>query len=310
MAGYNILVTALGNDSQNLPNPQTAAGITLISNEDPAYSIDLSSNASMPTNQTFTLGPSMQTNWGGGESLYARITPGQSASATAVAIWVQPGSPAASQQSLSITGVDATAIQGTSVSTTAPTTTNNSFVFNGTIWVPGPVNAVELQGNPISTAAPVIGNALIWNGTNWAPSGASTSPVTARVYLAGAQTIPYATPTVVAYDTVVFDTNTAFNTVTHKYICPTTGYYRVYGQTAIAGAIEINCQVSHNGSVTANGPGAAATYTGGNVAGCEDLVSCAAGDDLEIIGISGSNPTTTAFYATSQLTFATFELVH
>jgi hypothetical protein len=175
MAGYNILVTALGNDSQNLPNPPTQAGITLISNEDPAYSIDLSSNASMPTNQTFTLGPLQQTNWGGGESLYARITPGQSASATAIAIWVQPGSPAASQQSLSITGVDATAIQGISVSTTAPTATNNSWVFNGTIWVPGPVNAVELQGIAVSATPPTTGQVLTDVGGVWTPTTPSAT---------------------------------------------------------------------------------------------------------------------------------------
>jgi hypothetical protein len=192
MAGYNILVTALVNDSQNLPNPPTQAGITLVSNEDPAYSIDLSSNASMPTNQTFTLGPLQQTNWGGGEPLYARITPGQAASATAIAIWVQPGSPAASQQSLSITGVDATAIQGTNVSTTAPTATNNSFVFNGTIWVPGPVNAVELQGIAVSPTPPTAGQVLTDVGGVWTPA----TPSASTTFVVNQQT-PLDTPTTI-----------------------------------------------------------------------------------------------------------------
>ncbi len=151
-----------------------------------------------------------------------------------------------------------------------------------------------------------------WSNTPFEQAGVAPAPVAARVYLAGSQTLPYATQTVVAYDTVDFDTNGAFDVATHKYICPKTGYYRVYGQGSNASGDFINYQVAHNGTTTANGPAASTvdTYTEGFVAGVQDTVYCTAGDDLEITGISSSNPSTVPLYASPVATFATFEQVH
>ena len=114
MGGQNILVTTQAPGAQQLPNPQTAAGITLVANNDPTYSIDLCDQNDFPPYYTFTLGAGQQTNWTGGESLYARITPGQ-AGVTGIAVWVQPGAPAAAQQKVAVTDVNATQLQGIDV---------------------------------------------------------------------------------------------------------------------------------------------------------------------------------------------------
>lgn len=76
--------------------------------------------------------------------------------------------------------VTVNAIQGTGVSTTAPTTTNDLLVFNGTQWVPAALagdvtgqatgNTVgSLRGSAISFTAPTTNQLLYWNGTAWTP---------------------------------------------------------------------------------------------------------------------------------------------
>ena len=67
---------------------------------------------------------------------------------------------------------NATSLQGTAVSATAPTT-DQVLKFNGTSWSPqaDSTDATQLQGNSISVSAPTDKDALIWNATaqEWIP---------------------------------------------------------------------------------------------------------------------------------------------
>lgn len=55
----------------------------------------------------------------------------------------------------------------------------------------------------------------------------SSNKARARYYSGSAQTIADNTPTTVAYDTKTYDTDNAFDTTTHIFTCPRTGYYNV-----------------------------------------------------------------------------------
>ena len=93
---------------------------------------------------------------------------------------------------------DAVSLQGNAVSATAPTD-GNAFLWNATAeqWEPGVIaaaptahthaeaditdlahDAVSLQGNAVSAAAPADGNAFLWNATadQWEPGAVETVP--------------------------------------------------------------------------------------------------------------------------------------
>ena len=84
-------------------------------------------------------------------------------------------------------GSNASSIQGTPVSSTSPTTTNNLFVFNGTNWVPtamsGDVTMTDLgvttlgkiKTVPVTITSLTSGQALVYNGTAWVNSSVSAS---------------------------------------------------------------------------------------------------------------------------------------
>jgi hypothetical protein len=74
------------------------------------------------------------------------------------------------------------ALQGHGISATAPTTTLNMMMWNGSNWIPtqltgdatitdlGVMTNVALQGHAVSASVPIIGQILAYRSTGWTPS--------------------------------------------------------------------------------------------------------------------------------------------
>lgn len=73
---------------------------------------------------------------------------------------------------------DATSLQGTPVSTTAPST-GQGLIYNGTAWAPATpsANATQIQSRDVATTAPTAGQVLAWSSTNnrWQPTSLNGS---------------------------------------------------------------------------------------------------------------------------------------
>jgi hypothetical protein len=84
--------------------------------------------------------------------------------------------------------VDAAYLQGREIDTAAPSA-GDVLVWSGSKWSPDVINAVELQGSPVSATTPTAaGQGLIWDGAAWRPDNAG----------AGSETTTDATPTALA----------------------------------------------------------------------------------------------------------------
>lgn len=73
---------------------------------------------------------------------------------------------------------NATSLQGTPVSTTAPST-GQGLIYNGTAWAPAAPsgNATQIQSRDVATTAPTAGQVLAWSSTNnrWQPTSLNGS---------------------------------------------------------------------------------------------------------------------------------------
>lgn len=118
-----------------------------------------------------------------------------------------------------VTGIVAVPNGGTGLATL---TANNVILGNGT-------------STPLFVAPGTSGNVLTSNGTTWtsAPSAGAPFLATRVSYAASAQTItPGGIGQIVAFDTIDYDTLSAWNSGSAAFVVPITGYYR------IAGAVE------------------------------------------------------------------------
>lgn len=141
----------MGQQPFQLPNPNDNQS-TLVLNQDTTFSIDLSPDDTFSFTQTYTLDPQEGINWPQGGTLYARISPGQTASG--VIVWVQPGGTVAPPHAISVSGgVNAQALQGYPISATPPGN-KQGLVWDATSssWIPANlVNSVSAgQGIAVS----------------------------------------------------------------------------------------------------------------------------------------------------------------
>jgi hypothetical protein len=116
------------------------------------------------------LGSLVSVNTAAGSSLFPLIV---TASGTANGVRVSTSGVLAA---IGTGNINATQLQGTSVSSTAPSG-NQCLVYNGTAWAPGScgggANATQLQGTNVSSTAPTTNQALVYDGANWSPSSAA-----------------------------------------------------------------------------------------------------------------------------------------
>lgn len=127
MSGYTRDIPA--NQPSQLPTPKGAATILVI-NLDSTNTVDLAPTNEFVSGQTYTLGPGSPTNWPGGQTLWCRVTPGQTGSPNSVSVWAQPnGSAAPFPQPQPVLKVTTTSLPGaTSGSPYAATLTSSDGV--------------------------------------------------------------------------------------------------------------------------------------------------------------------------------------
>lgn len=184
--GQNLIV---GEQPSQLPNPNDNS-TTLVLNQDPNFSIDLSPTDVFNFTNTYTLDANEGINWPQGETLYARITPGQTTGTppvpvNGVSVWVQPGGVVAPPHAISVSGgVNAQALQGWPISPASPTN-GQGLLFNGTEWIPTTISGVSPGG-------PATGDL---EGTYPAPNVRGISG-----YLLDRTTNPLGNGTLIAFD--------------------------------------------------------------------------------------------------------------
>jgi C1q domain len=203
--------------------------------------------------------------------------------------------------SISAAGVMATPIATTGTSNQTITTvggvpTWSSFNSNPMTDI-GQMIAGGASGAPVAVAAGVVGQAIVSTG---AGTPSFQGGIAAHVFSGTQITVP-SPPNVLVFPSVIFDTNSAYNTSTGHYVCPVAGIYRVSIAGITNGASGELWYLYKNGAQSGTGiaqnPGAN-VYTGGTT-----LVQCAVGDSLTIVGVTAGVPAAPFFPS------ATFELV-
>lgn len=144
--------------------------------------------------------------------------------------------------------------------------------------------------------------------TQYAPVDGARATVT-RADLDVAQNAATGSAALVNLNQISFDTPSAFNTSTHLYTCPYTGFYRVSGGVGFAANGPGVAYVFRNGTIAAIGSGTAqSAYGAGPYSSVvNDIIQCNAGDTLALYNLS---ETATTLEVDAGLTYLTFELVH
>lgn len=192
-----------------------------------------------------------------------------------------------------ILGSNTTSVNGPyTLSVLSPIVESNLLYFG--IGVAGGASGSPRNGDTMSTETDTFFASIPIKG--WSSSLALTNDydgrvVAARVAASGAQSIPTATQTKVAFDTKYFDTHSAFDLGTDVFVAPVAGYYQVHatvefnlsatGQRAISLAKNGNIVAEIGNDVTPSG--AIPTRINGS-----DVVYCNAGDTLEIQAFQSS----------------------
>lgn len=157
-------------------------------------------------------------------------------------------------------------------------------------WIGGNTTGPMTGGGPYLAGDFIVTqSAQIWVCTTagspgtWTQVGTSGLAAVTRAYQAAGQSIPGATLTLVALDTIYFDTMSAFNTAAHLFTCPKAGIYRSEGSVATASSVSMAAILYHNASPSTYGPGATPNpATGQYTAVVSDVMQCAAGDTLSL----------------------------
>ena len=148
---------------------------------------------------------------------------------------------------------------------------------------------------------------LTANITDERPAAGAIRQITpqCRVYRNGAYTDANSAFTLAPFDTVNWDTFSAFSTSTHLYTVPVAGYYNVMGAwsraTSLSAGQAMISAIYQNGSAVSWGSYSQWTATGARMTSTvADHVKCAVGDTLALYyfdyGGGGANTLTTACY--------------
>lgn len=195
---------------------------------------------------------------GGGTTNFLRAdgtwaTVSGSGSVTSVALTV-PSFLSVSGSPITTSGTLAVSLSGTALPIanggTGQTTSSAAFGAFSPLTTKGDILGFDTSNDriPVGTDGQVLtADSTQTLGVKWA-AGGSGSPVALNVYLASDYAVTSDNP--IIFDTVIFDTNSAYSTITGKYTCPNTGYYQV-NATAVS-TTSFNLYVRRNS--TGGGP--------------------------------------------------------
>ena len=184
-------------------------------------------------------------------------------------------------------------------------------VASGSPTVPAmPAASIPLAKVSVAANAATIVNANITDLRTFAPTPA-TMASTLKVGRTTAFTVA-ASQGVIAYDTVLWDSASAYSTSTGKYTCPTAGKYLVtatLGVVPTASGEWVLMQLFQNSSGGATSYAQSSTNAANLTLGVTDTLSCAAGDTLwaqsqASTALPGNNITNNTYFTVHRLPFA------
>lgn len=187
-----------------------------------------------------------------------------------------------------------------------------AYVDAKTATLPAPVTS----GSGIQSFTDALGD--VWVAANGVNSGRwrrATDVVKSRIYRNAAWTAQTSS-TIMVFDATTKDDYTFYNTASGLYTCPVAGWYRVSSQMGVQYSTAAQSVGAAIVLMRATPPGAAAGYSQTNdtrtttVNGIlsyytNDIIYCAAGDQLSLWFNTGQTPNTTRVGA--NLTWADFE---
>jgi hypothetical protein len=115
---------------------------------DTIATIDIAPSQTFQPTQTYTLPAGDFYNWPDDAELWLRITPGQPGNLQTIPIWVHPGSNAAPPNNVSVSGLDATQLQGVPISTNIPSD-KQGLLYNANTGEWTPTSLTTAQGDLI-----------------------------------------------------------------------------------------------------------------------------------------------------------------